>query len=166
MTILKIKIYNILILVLSLILLNSGLDLFARGTGSRASFNRNAWIAGAKYAAMGSTGVVTSDDVYSIYWNPAGLTELKIKSRLTSEFINDKQRYCLWIENDELQQAQSIDAGEIRNEFPRIVKDFLAAAKPAVVAAKESSIVNDAVMVPTAIAFLRMSTLQSFCDAR
>jgi hypothetical protein len=91
-TILKIKNYNISILFLSLILMSSGINLFARGTGSRAAFTRNAWVAGAKYAAMGSTGVVTSDDVYSIYWNPAGLTELKIKSRLTDEFINDKAK--------------------------------------------------------------------------
>ncbi|MCD4719636.1 MAG: N-6 DNA methylase [Desulfobacula sp.] len=37
----------------------------------------------------------------------------------STEFINDKQRYCLWIENDELEQAQSIGEIDVRIEKVR-----------------------------------------------
>ena len=59
--------------------------------GSRASFTRGAW-AGAKYTAMGRTGVVMANDVYSIYWNPAGLSELKGKKRLSIQDIQKRAK--------------------------------------------------------------------------
>ncbi|OHD65553.1 MAG: hypothetical protein A2176_03105 [Spirochaetes bacterium RBG_13_51_14] len=58
-------------------------DLLASDAGSRGSYTRGGWV-GAKYVAMGRTAEVIVDDVYSIYWNPAGLTELR-HTQLTTE---------------------------------------------------------------------------------
>ncbi|OHD68717.1 MAG: hypothetical protein A2W19_12970 [Spirochaetes bacterium RBG_16_49_21] len=57
--------------------------------GSRGTFTRGGWI-GAKYIAMGKSGEVIADDVYSIYWNPAGLTELRHTQLLTAKEIKEK----------------------------------------------------------------------------
>jgi len=65
--------------------------LFAGGSGSRASFTRGGW-AGARYAAMGMAAEVITDDVYAMYWNPAGLTELKGKKQLSITEIKEKAR--------------------------------------------------------------------------
>lgn len=59
--------------------------------GSRAAFTRGGW-AGARYVAMGKAAEVVVDDVYAIYWNPAGLRELIQKEVLTSEEIKNKAR--------------------------------------------------------------------------
>lgn len=58
---------------------------------SRGTFSRGGW-AGAKYIAMGRTGEVTADDVFSIYWNPAGLTELRNTQLMTEKEIREKAR--------------------------------------------------------------------------
>ena len=60
----------------------------AENAGSRGSYSRAGW-AGARYTAAGMTGEVLSDDVFAIYWNPAGLSELK-KKRLTETEIREK----------------------------------------------------------------------------
>jgi len=57
--------------------------------GSSGSFTRGGWV-GAKYVAMGKSGEVIADDVYSIYWNPAGLTELRHAQGLTGSEIKEK----------------------------------------------------------------------------
>ncbi len=57
--------------------------------GSRASFTRGGWV-GSRYLATGMTGEVLADDVYSIYWNPSGLTELRGREGLTAEEIKTK----------------------------------------------------------------------------
>lgn len=62
------------------ILLALNVGLFADGAGSRASYTRGGWV-GPRYVAMGKCGAVLADDVYSIYWNPAGLSELKSKKK-------------------------------------------------------------------------------------
>ncbi|MBP7736251.1 MAG: hypothetical protein KA369_09800 [Spirochaetes bacterium] len=62
----------------------------ARGR-SRGTFTRGGWVGG-KYVAMGRNGEVTADDVFSIYWNPAGLTELRHTQFLTEKEIKDKAR--------------------------------------------------------------------------
>ena len=65
-------------------------DVFAEDdAGSRASFTRGGW-AGAKYIAMGKAAEAVVDDVYSIYWNPAGLRELLEKENLTPEEIKNR----------------------------------------------------------------------------
>ena len=64
---------------------------FASEAGSRASYTRGGW-AGARYAAVGQCGAVFADDVYSIYWNPAGLSELKSKKKATGEDIFERAR--------------------------------------------------------------------------
>jgi hypothetical protein len=56
---------------------------------SRVAFTRSGW-AGARYVAMCKTGEAVADDVYSIYWNPAGLRELLHKQSLTSDEIKKK----------------------------------------------------------------------------
>ncbi len=63
----------------------------AQDAGRRASFTRGGW-AGAKYVAMGKAAEVIVDDVYSIYWNPAGLAGLKERERLSPEEIRDRAR--------------------------------------------------------------------------
>ncbi len=75
--------------------------LSAENAGSRGSFTRGGW-AGARYAASGMTGEVMADDVFAIYWNPAGLTELKAKKLLTEKQITEK--------------AKSGDIGDITEE--------------------------------------------------
>lgn len=65
--------------------------LYADGAGSRGSFTRGGW-AGGRYVAMGGTGEVTADDVYAIYWNPAGLVALQNRKRLSAEEIKEKAR--------------------------------------------------------------------------
>ncbi len=56
---------------------------------SRGTFTSGGWV-GARYVAMGRNGEVTADDVYSIYWNPAGLTELRHAQILTEKEIKEK----------------------------------------------------------------------------
>lgn len=48
---------------------------FADNAGETAAFTRGGFI-GARYIAFGSAGEALADDVYSIYWNPAGLSHL------------------------------------------------------------------------------------------
>jgi hypothetical protein len=43
--------------------------------GNRGSYTRGGFC-GAKYIALGNAGEADADDVYSIYWNPAGLVSL------------------------------------------------------------------------------------------
>jgi long-subunit fatty acid transport protein len=57
--------------------------------GSNGSFTSGGWV-GARYIAMGRNGEVTADDVYSIYWNPAGLTELRHAQLTTEKEIKEK----------------------------------------------------------------------------
>ncbi|HON16600.1 MAG TPA: hypothetical protein PLA51_08990 [Spirochaetota bacterium] len=67
----------------------SEVSVMAENAGSRGSYSRAGW-AGARYTAAGMTGEVLSDDVFAIYWNPAGLSELKTKKRLTETEIREK----------------------------------------------------------------------------
>ena len=64
---------------------------FASEAGSRASYTRGGW-AGARYAATGQNGAVLADDVFSIYWNPAGLSELKSKKQPAYDDIFERAR--------------------------------------------------------------------------
>jgi hypothetical protein len=59
------------------------------GGGSSGSFTRGGWV-GARYIAMGRNGEVTANDVFSIYWNPAGLTELRHTQLITEKEIKEK----------------------------------------------------------------------------
>jgi len=64
---------------------------YGDNSGSRGSYTRGGW-AGAKYIAAGMTGEVLVNDIYSIYWNPAGLTELREKKQLTERQITEKAK--------------------------------------------------------------------------
>lgn len=64
---------------------------YAENAGSRGSYTRGGW-AGAEYAATGMTGEVLANDIFSIYWNPAGLTELRVKKKLTESQITEKAK--------------------------------------------------------------------------
>ena len=79
---------DILIILLFFILTEAA---FAENAGSRGAFTRGGW-AGARYVAAGMTGEVLANDVFSIYWNPAGLTELKRKTRLTEAEVSERAR--------------------------------------------------------------------------
>jgi len=63
----------------------------ADNAGSRGAYTRGGW-AGAKYVASGMTGEVMADDIFSIYWNPAGLTALRVKKRLNEEQVKEKAK--------------------------------------------------------------------------
>lgn len=73
------------------IILISAMPVFADNAGSRGSYTRGGW-AGARYTAAGMTGEVLADDVFAIYWNPAGLGELKTKKKLTEAQIREKAK--------------------------------------------------------------------------
>lgn len=62
---------NILVLI---IVSNSSISI-ANNAGSRASYSRTGY-AGAKHVAMGSSVEAFIDDVFAIYWNPAGLINI------------------------------------------------------------------------------------------
>jgi len=79
-----------------IILMFSCITLYAESVengsaGSRGSFSRGGWV-GARYIASGMTGEVLSDDVFSIYWNPAGLSEIKGKSTLSIKEIQERAK--------------------------------------------------------------------------
>lgn len=65
--------------------------LFAQDAGTRAAFTRGGF-AGSKYVAMGKAAEVMVNDVFSIYWNPAGLVALKSKEHLTPEEIRSRAK--------------------------------------------------------------------------
>lgn len=85
----RLSIYRILFIFILVCLCRT--ELFATGGGSRASFTRGGWV-GARYVAMGMAADVLADDIYAIYWNPAGLYELKGKKKLTADEIKKKAR--------------------------------------------------------------------------
>jgi hypothetical protein len=74
-----------------LILLTSTIVAYAENAGSRGSYTRGGW-AGARYTAAGMTGEVLADDVFAVYWNPAGLSELKGRNKLTEAQIREKAK--------------------------------------------------------------------------
>ena len=65
----------------------------ARGddAGVRAAFTRSGWV-GARYIAMGKAAEVVADDVFSIYWNPSGLSNMMGKASLTADRIREKAK--------------------------------------------------------------------------
>ncbi len=73
------------------VVLSGLVKLEAQDAGSRASFTRGGW-AGARYVAMGRSAEVIADDVFSIYWNPAGLSGLKERERLSPDEIGERAR--------------------------------------------------------------------------
>jgi len=87
----RLFIQNFLYLTMTLLLLLSGSVLYAEGTGGRAAFTKGGW-AGARYVGLGMTGEVMANDVYSMYWNPAGLTALKGKKKVSADEIEKKAR--------------------------------------------------------------------------
>ncbi len=75
----------------SFLLLVLAAGAYADGAGSRAAFTRSGW-AGARNVAMGKTGIVVTDDVYSLYWNPAGLMQLRARKKMDAQEIRKKAR--------------------------------------------------------------------------
>lgn len=65
--------------------------LYAENAGSRAAFTRSGYV-GARYVGIGMTAEVLADDVYAIYWNPAGLSSLREKKKVTPEEVKEKVR--------------------------------------------------------------------------
>lgn len=59
--------------------------------GSRASFTRTGWV-GSRYIAMGKAAEVIVNDVFAIYWNPAGLLDIQGPAPLTPEEIKQKAK--------------------------------------------------------------------------
>jgi len=59
--------------------------------GSRASFTRTGWV-GSRYIAMGKAAEVVVNDVFAIYWNPAGLLAIQGPQPLTPEEIKQKAK--------------------------------------------------------------------------
>lgn len=63
----------------------------ANDAGSRASFTRTGWV-GTRYIAMGKAAEVIVDDVFAIYWNPAGLLGIKGVPPLSPQEIEQKAK--------------------------------------------------------------------------
>ena len=61
-------------------------EAFSENAGGRGVYTHGGW-AGARYVASGMTGEVMADDVFAIYWNPAGLAELETKNKMTEQQI-------------------------------------------------------------------------------
>ncbi|HQE60219.1 MAG TPA: hypothetical protein PLA54_13605, partial [Spirochaetota bacterium] len=64
-------------------------DVYSTGLGVRGAFTRNCFI-GSEYIASGRSCESYSDDVYSVYWNPAGLISIYNKKNLTADEIRKK----------------------------------------------------------------------------
>ncbi|MBP7901580.1 MAG: hypothetical protein KA015_02065 [Spirochaetes bacterium] len=62
---------------------------YSAGLGVRGAFTRNCFI-GSEYIASGRSCESYTDDVYSVYWNPAGLVSLYNKKKLTADEIRKK----------------------------------------------------------------------------
>lgn len=75
------------LIIISAVLLCS--DIYSAGLGVRGAFTRNCFI-GSEYIASGRSCESYSDDVYSVYWNPAGLISIYNKKNLTSDEIRKK----------------------------------------------------------------------------
>ena len=67
----------------------SASQLTAQDAGSRGAFTRSGWV-GARYIAMGKAAEAIADDVYAIYWNPAGLVDLRDQQTLSPDEIREK----------------------------------------------------------------------------
>jgi len=86
------KVFFIFIVSLGLLILAGSNDANASGSGtSRGTFTRSGWV-GARYAGMGMAAEVISDDVFAIFWNPAGISELRSEKHLSVEEIKEKAR--------------------------------------------------------------------------
>jgi hypothetical protein len=57
--------------------------------GSRGSYTRSGYC-GAKYISFGCSAEATADDVFAIYWNPAGLASLRKNDTMSSDIIRAK----------------------------------------------------------------------------
>ncbi len=77
---------SLIIPLLSVLLLSISAVLQAQDAGTRAAYTRGGWV-GAKYVGIGKAAEVIADDVFAIYWNPAGLCELKTREGLSSDEV-------------------------------------------------------------------------------
>jgi hypothetical protein len=64
-------------------------SLYADDAGTRGAFTRSSYI-GSRYISFGRVGEAIADDVFSIYWNPAGLSELSSARSKTPDEIRAK----------------------------------------------------------------------------
>lgn len=77
-------------------------DLYADSTGVRTAFTRGG-LAGAHNIAMGGAVEATTDDLFAIYWNPAGLTNLRRKK------ISIRDDVRLKLKQDEIDRIRERD---------------------------------------------------------
>jgi len=76
-------------LVLAVLIFGSHAILFAQNVGSSGAFTRSGF-AGPKYIAFGSVAEAYSDDLFAIYWNPAGLASLHSDNTQSPDAIRKK----------------------------------------------------------------------------
>jgi hypothetical protein len=79
------------IYILIFIMLSFNISLAGEDAGSRASYTRTGWV-GARYVALGKAAEVIVDDAFAIYWNPAGLCDLRGREPLSIDEIKAKAR--------------------------------------------------------------------------
>jgi len=72
-------------------MLSFNISLAGEDAGSRASYTRTGWV-GARYVALGKAAEVIVDDAFAIYWNPAGLCDLRGREPLSIDEIKAKAR--------------------------------------------------------------------------
>ncbi len=80
---------KIAIKISAFVLLVFSLNCYANSTA--ASYTRINQI-GAEYVAMGCAGEAVTEDIFSIYWNPAGLVSMANKKLSAEESVRDKAK--------------------------------------------------------------------------
>ncbi len=90
--------------------------LMADRGGNRGAFTRGGW-SGARYIALGMTGVVMADDIFSMYWNPAGLSEMRNRKKVSEDVIAQKAGEGNYGEIDEADLLYMSETGRSRGFF-------------------------------------------------
>ncbi len=88
-----------------------------QSASSRAAFTRGSWI-GANNISMGTAVEAISADVFSIYWNPAGLTQLRYRKQNINEYVHEK------LKDDEIDDISERDLALYSDYSPKPFLQF------------------------------------------
>ena len=97
------------------------LPIFADSTGVRAAFSRLG-IAGAHNLAMGGAVEAITDDVFSVFWNPAGLTHLRSRKKSIREDVRTK------LQQKQIDKITERDLNRLSDDTPKFFFQLGAAA--------------------------------------
>ncbi|HRX16236.1 MAG TPA: hypothetical protein P5123_07980 [Spirochaetota bacterium] len=103
------------------LLIISTFSIFADSTGVRAAFSRLG-IAGAHNLAMGGAVEAVTDDVFSVFWNPAGLTQLRSRKKSIREDVRTK------LQQNQIDKITERDLKRLSDDTPKFFFQLGAAA--------------------------------------